>query len=125
MTEIAKLTEGICDEHMLLQKLFARLSSSFETYYSPDKTVMDYLHQHSSSLQWDKKLDFRTPREKQSQDMRTSKHRKRKDRTPKERTKCSEERTGRTKERKGKPESLGPQTTQKVEANHGFQGHYS
>ncbi len=49
MNEIAKLTDGIFDEHVL-QKLFARLSSSFETN-SPDKTVMDYLHQHSSSLQ--------------------------------------------------------------------------
>jgi hypothetical protein len=76
MNEIAKLTEGIFDEHVL-QKLFARLSSSFDTY-SPDKTVMDYLHQHSSSLQWDKKLDFRTPRANKSQDTRTSKHVKRK-----------------------------------------------
>jgi len=102
MNEIAKLTDGIFDEN-ILQKLFARLSSSFETY-SPDKTVMDYLHQHSSSLQWDKKLDFRTPREKQSQDTRTSKHEKRKDRTPRDRTERSKERTGRTKERKTKPE---------------------
>jgi hypothetical protein len=102
MNEIAKLKEDIFDEHVL-QKLSARLSSSFETY-SPYKTVMDYLHQHSSSLQWDKKLDFRTPREKQSQVTRTSKHEKHKDRTPQDRMKRSEEHTGRTKERKDKHE---------------------
>ncbi len=78
MLKIAKLTEGTFDEHVL-QNLFTRLSSSFATY-TPDKSVMDYLHQHSSSLQWEKKLDFRTPREKQSQDTRPNKHEKRKER---------------------------------------------
>jgi hypothetical protein len=102
MLEIAKLTEGTFDEH-ILQKLFTRLSSSFATY-TPDKSVMDYLHQHSSSsLQWEKKLDFRTPREKQPQDTRPSKHEKRKER-PKERTERSKERTGRNKERTKKPD---------------------
>ncbi len=42
MLEIAKLTEGTLDEH-ILQKLFTRLSSSFATY-TPDESVMDYLH---------------------------------------------------------------------------------
>jgi hypothetical protein len=46
MLEIAKLMEGVFDEH-ILQKLFTRLTSSFATY-TPDKSVMDYLHQHSS-----------------------------------------------------------------------------
>jgi hypothetical protein len=101
MTEIAKLTEGTFDEHVL-QKLFTRLSSSFATY-TPDKSVMDYLHQHSSSLQWEKKLDFRTPRKKQSQDTRPNKHEKRKER-PKERAERSKERTGRNKERAKKPD---------------------
>ncbi len=101
MLEIAKLTEGTFDEH-ILQKLFTRLSSSFATY-TPDKSVMDYLHQHSSSLQWEKKLDFRTPREKQSQDTRPNKHEKRKER-PKERTERSKERTGRNKERTKRPD---------------------
>jgi hypothetical protein len=59
---------------------------------------MDYLHQHSSSLQSDKKLDFRTPREKKSQDTRTSKHEKRKDRTTKDRTERSKERKGKLRE---------------------------
>ncbi len=48
MLEIAKLTEGTFDEH-ILQKLFTRLTSSFAAY-TPDKSVMDYLHQHSSGL---------------------------------------------------------------------------
>ncbi len=95
------MTEGTFDEH-ILQKLFTRLSSSFATY-TPDKSVMDYLHQHSSSLQWEKKLDLRTPREKQSQDARPNKHEKRKKR-PKERTERSKERTGRNKERTKKPD---------------------
>jgi hypothetical protein len=74
MREIENLMDVKFDEQVL-QKLFTRLSSSFATY-SPDKSVMDYLNQHSSSLHWEKKLDFRTPREKQSQ----SKQEKRKDR---------------------------------------------
>ncbi len=49
MGEIAKLTEGTFDEH-ILQKPFTRLTSSFATY-TPDKSLIDYLHQHSSSLQ--------------------------------------------------------------------------
>jgi hypothetical protein len=61
------------------------------------------LHQHSSSLQWEKKLDFRTPREKQSQDARPNKHEKLKER-PKERTERSKERTSRNKERTKKPD---------------------
>ena len=101
MLEIAKLTEGTFDEH-ILQKLFTRLTSSFATY-APDKSVMDYLHQHSSSLQWEKKLDFRTPREKQSQDTRPNKHEKRKER-PKERLERPKERTGRNKERTKRPD---------------------
>jgi hypothetical protein len=64
---------------------------------------MDYLHQHSSSLQWEKKLDFRTPRKQQSQDTRPNKQEKRKER-PKERTERSKERTGRNKERTKKPD---------------------
>ncbi len=101
MGEIAKLMEGVFDEHVL-QKLLTRLTSSFATY-TPDKSIMDYLHQHSSSLQWEKKLDFRTPREKQSKDTRPSRHEKRKER-PKERTERSKERTGRNKERAKKPD---------------------
>jgi hypothetical protein len=54
---------------------------------------MDYLNQHSSSLHWEKKLDIRTPREKQSQDTRPSKQEKRKDR-PDKRADRSKERTG-------------------------------
>jgi hypothetical protein len=61
MREIENLMDGKFDEQVL-QKLFTRLSNSFATY-SPDKSAMDYLNQHSSSLRWEKKLDFRTPRE--------------------------------------------------------------
>ena len=53
---IENLMDGKFDEQVL-QKLFTRLSNSFPTY-APDKCVMDYLNQHSSSLHWDKKLDF-------------------------------------------------------------------
>ncbi len=64
---------------------------------------MDYLNQHSFSLHWEKKLDFRTPREKQSQDTRPSKHEKRKDR-PDKRADRPKERKGRTQERNKKPD---------------------
>jgi hypothetical protein len=101
MNEVTKLMEVEFDEH-ILQKLFTRLSSLFATY-TPDKSVMDYLHQHSSSLQWENKFDFRTLREKQSQKSRPNKHEKRKER-PKERTERSKERTGRNNERTKKPD---------------------
>ena len=93
--------DGKFDEQAL-QKLFTRLSNSF-TPYAPDKGVMDYLNQHSFSLHWEKKLDFRTPREKQSQDTRPSKHEKRKDR-PDKRADRPKERTGRTQERNKRPD---------------------
>jgi hypothetical protein len=57
--EITKPVEGTFDEH-ILQKLFTRLSSSFATY-TPDKSVMDYLHQHSSSLHWEMGKEARFP----------------------------------------------------------------
>ena len=101
MREIENLMDGKFDEQVL-QKLFTRLSNSFPTY-APDKSVMDYLNQHSSSLHWDKKLDFRTPREKLSQDTRPSKHEKRKDRSDK-RADRPKERTGRTRERNKRPD---------------------
>ena len=101
MREIENLMDGKFDEQVL-QKLFTRLSNSFPTY-APDKSVMDYLDQHSSSLHWDKKLDFRTPREKLSQDTRPSKHEKRKDRSDK-RADRPKERTGRTRERNKRPD---------------------
>ena len=100
--------DGKFDEQVL-QKLFTRLSNSFPTY-APDKGVMDYLNQHSSSLHWEKKLDFRTPREKQSQDTRPSKHDKRKDRSDKRKDRSDKqtdrpkERTGRNQERNRKPD---------------------
>ena len=93
--------DGKFDEQVL-QKLLTRLSNSFTTY-APDKSVMDYLNQHSSSLHWEKKLDFRTPREKQSQDTRPSKQEKRKDR-PDKRADRSKERTGRNRERNKRPD---------------------
>ena len=101
MREIDNLMDGKFDEQVL-QKLFTRLSNSFPTY-APDKSVMDYLNQHSSSLHWEKKLDFRTPREKLSQDTRPSKHEKRKDR-PDKRPDRPKERTGRTRERNKRPD---------------------
>ena len=101
MREIDNLMDGKFDEQVL-QKLFTRLSNSFPTY-APDKSVMDYLNQHSSSLHWEKKLDFRTPREKLSQDTRPSKHEKRKDR-PDKRADRPKERTGRTRERNKRPD---------------------
>ena len=108
MRETENLMEGKFDEQVL-QKLFTRLSNSFPTY-APDKGVMDYLHQHSSSLQWEKKLDFRTPREKQSQDTRPSKHDKHKDRAdrnkrrPDKQTDRPKDRTGRIRDRNRKPD---------------------
>ncbi len=96
MREIENLMDEKFDEQVL-QKLFSRLSNSFPTY-TPDKGVMDYLNQHSFSLHWEKKLDFRTSREKQSQDTRPSKHEKRKDRPDKQADR-PKERTGRTHER--------------------------
>ncbi len=101
MREIENLMDGKFNEQVL-QKLFIRLSNSFPTY-APDKGVMDYLNQHSSSLHWEKKLDFRTPREKQSQDMRPSKHEKRKDR-PDKRADRPKERRGRNHERSKRPD---------------------
>ena len=101
MREIDNLMDGKFDEQVL-QKLFTRLSNSFPTY-APDKSVMDYLNQHSSSLHWEKKLDFRTPREKLSQDTRPSKHEKCKDR-PDKRADRPKERTGRTRERNKRPD---------------------
>ena len=101
MREIENLMDGKFDEQVL-QKLFTRLSNSFATY-SPDKSVTDYLNQHSSSLHWEKKLDFRTPREKQSQDTRPSKQEKRKDR-PDKRADRSKERMGRAHERSKRPD---------------------
>ena len=101
MREIDNLMDGKFDEQVL-QKLFTRLSNSFPTY-APDKSVMDYLNQHSSSLHWEKKLDFRTPREKLSQDTRPSKHEKRKDR-PDKLADRPNERTGRTRERNKRPD---------------------
>ena len=101
MREIDNLMDGKFDEQVL-QKLFTRLSNSFPTY-APDKSVMDYLNQHSSSLHWEKKLDFRTPREKLSQDTRPSKHEKRKDR-PDKRADRPKERTGRARERNKRPD---------------------
>jgi hypothetical protein len=111
--EIEDIMDGKFDEQVL-QKLFTRLSNSFPTY-APDKGVMDYLNQHSSSLHWEKKLDFRTPREKQSQDTRLSKHEKRKDRSDK-RADRPKERTGRTQRAQQKAgQSVRSQTTQNVE----------
>ena len=101
MREIEDLMNGKFDEQVL-QKLVTRLNNSFPTY-APDKGVMDYLNQHSSSLQWEKKLDFRTPREKQSQDTRPSKHEKRKER-PEKRAERFKERTGRNRERSKRPD---------------------
>ena len=106
--ETEEMMDGKFDEQAL-QKLFTRLSNSFTTY-APDKGVMDYLNQHASSLHWEKKLDFRTPREKQSQDTRTNKHDKNKDRAdrnkrrPDKQTDRPRERTGRTKDRNRKPD---------------------
>ena len=97
MVELEYLMEGKFDEQVL-QKLLTRLSNSFATY-APDKSVMDYLNQHSSSLHWEKKLDFRTPREKQSLDSRTNKHERRKDR-PDKLTDRPKGRTDRNRERK-------------------------
>ena len=97
MVELEYLMEGKFDEQVL-QKLLTRLSNSFATY-APDKSVMDYLNQHSSSLHWEKKLDFRTPREKQSLDSRTNKHERRKDR-PNKLTDRPKGRTDRNRERK-------------------------
>jgi hypothetical protein len=101
MRKIENLINRKFDEQVL-QKLFTRLSNSLPTY-SPDKSVMDYLNQHSSSLHWEKKLDFRTPREKQSQDTRPSKHEKRKDH-PDKRADRPKERAGRTHERSKRPD---------------------
>jgi hypothetical protein len=95
-------TDGRCIRRTHPAKAVHKIDQLIRDLHSR-KSVMDYLHQHSASLQWEKKLELRTPREKQSKDTRPNKHEKRKER-PKERTERSKERTGRNKERTKKPD---------------------
>lgn len=76
---IKQLPDGKFDENVL-HKLFTKLSDSFNNY-SPDKTVMSYLHQHANSLGWEHKLDFRSPKEKTNIDRpdKTTKRKRLKD----------------------------------------------
>ncbi len=62
IAKIAKLSEGIFDD-TVLYTLLSALSTSFESY-SPDNTVMVYLKQHSQALRWERRFDFRPPKER-------------------------------------------------------------
>lgn len=62
LVHIEQLSEGEFN-NATLQKLLMKMDNIFDTY-TPDKTVMSYMHQHASSLNWKHELDFRHPNER-------------------------------------------------------------
>ncbi len=69
IARIKKLSDGIFDD-TVLYRLLALLATSFEPY-NPDNAVMTYLKQHAQALRWERKLDFRPPREKEKEQDKT------------------------------------------------------
>ena len=63
ISKIKQLNEGEFDEK-ILQKLVTKLSSMFEPY-KPDKTIMQYLNQHTRQLGLEPP-SFASPKEKQN-----------------------------------------------------------